>query len=167
MTYGIFDDDELELINASRIVLADGVRRLQERNTLFAGKRSERRACLEARGVLTDKLIADYGNLRHEVLVVCFFDAAGRLITVESSEQGRTTECEINPRVLVEQIIRHGANAVLFAHNHPSGNNTPSNQDLKMTQKMGEWLQVLDCTLIDHLVLNGESATSITGEWHD
>ena len=167
MTYGIFDDNELELINASKLILSDGVQRLKDRNTLFSNNRSDRRAMLAARSLLTDKLLADYGSLRYEVAIVVFFDIQGRLITTEEFKQGKAAECEISTRLLVEYVIKHGAAAILLAHNHPSGDNTPSSQDLRMTRHLKEWLAHIDCQVIDHLVLNGEGASSIIGEWND
>jgi DNA repair protein RadC len=149
----------------TKLILSDGVRRLQERETLFANKRVQKRDCLQARNVLTDSLVAEYGSLRHEIAVVIFFDAQGRMITTETFKQGKTAECEINTRLLAEHVIKHGAAAVLFAHNHPSGDNTPSKQDLHMTANMGQWLSMIDCELLDHLVLSGEGASCIMGNW--
>jgi DNA repair protein RadC len=168
MTYGIFNDAELELIEAAKMVLSDGVQRLKGRENLFplrGMKRDERSACRDGRRLLTEKLIADYGSLRYEVAVAVMIDAQGRLIEIEQFPQGKASEVEMNARLLAGMVLKHGAAAVLLAHNHPSGDNTPSQQDEKVTTMLQSWLAVMDCKLLDHLVLNGEDASSITGEW--
>lgn len=166
---GIFNESERELIEAARMILSDGVTRLKGRENLFptnrTKKRADRKEAREAREALTDKLVADYGSLRHEVAVAVLIDAQGRLITIEQFPQGKATQCEVSPRILAGWLVEHGASAVLLAHNHPSGDNTPSEQDVKMTAMLGGWLQVMDVALIDHLVLCGEGATSILGDW--
>ena len=166
---GIFNDHEAELIVAAKLVLADGVRRLMERENLFptnrAHKFADRKEAREAREALTDKLVADYGSLRHEVAVAVLIDAQGRLIAIEEFPQGKAAHVEVSPRIMAEFVLRHGASAALLAHNHPSGDNTPSEADIKQTEFMGAWLDAMDVSLIDHLVLCGDGASSIVGAW--
>lgn len=166
---GIFSNEEQELISAARMILADGVSRLMQRQALFPTSRNRSKAdraeCREARTVLTDKLVADYGSLRHEIAVAVLIDAQGRLIAIEQFPQGKATSVEVSPRILASFVLKHGASAVLLAHNHPSGDNTPSQQDVGMTERFAAWLKMMDVDLIDHLVLNGEDASSIVGHW--
>lgn len=164
----IFNEHEQELIDAARIVLRDGVERLKSRENLLPTNRHNRAGrneCRTARDAITSLLIADYGMLRHEVAVAVLIDAQGRLITIEQFPQGKATSVEIRRRVLAEWIIRHGASALLLAHNHPSGDNTPSRDDIKLTEQLVPWLAAMECTLVDHLVLNSDDASSILGGW--
>lgn len=164
----IFSDFERELINAARVILSDGVERLKARQNLLPTNqhnRNGRNECREARDTLTASLIADFGMLRHEVAVAVMIDAQGRLIAIEQFPQGRATSVEIRRRILAEWIIRHGASAVLLAHNHPSGDNTPSRADERLTSELVPWLAAMECQLIDHLVLNSDGASSIMGGW--
>lgn len=167
MEHSIFNQFELDLLDAAKMVLSDGLKRISDRPELFPTSkgRAVDRACREARDVLTQQLITDYGHLRHEVAVVCLFDAQGRLIGVENFGDGHATHCEIRPRLLAEKIIRTGAVAVLLAHVHPSGSCNPSKQDIEMTAHMHSWLAAMDCVLIDHLVLTVNDSCSITGDW--
>jgi len=166
---GIFNESERELIEAARMILADGTRRLKAREGLFPTNRTrskaDRKEAREAREALTDQLVADYGSLRHEVAVCVLIDAQGRLIDVRPFPQGKATHCEVSGRILAGMIIESGACAVLLAHNHPSGDNTPSPEDEKLTAMYASWLKVLECELIDHLVLCGDGASSIMGDW--
>jgi DNA repair protein RadC len=164
----LFNESEQELIDAARLVLRDGVSRLKSRQGLLPtnrSKRSGRQECREARDALTASLIADYGSLRHEVAVAVLIDAQGRLIEVKTFPQGEATSVRISARILAGWITYYGATAVLLAHNHPSGDNTPSPQDVQLTAQFDKWLAVMDCQLIEHLVLNGEDASAIMGDW--
>lgn len=169
MSAELFNECERELIEAARMVLSDGIRRLSERQGLFPTNRSKGRAAraevMTARNALVDYLVTTYGALRREVAVCCLIDAQGRLISVEQFPQGKATHCEVDMRILAGWIIKSGACAIVLAHNHPSGDNTPSRADERLTYALGPWLEQLDCQLIDHLVLSVEGSSSIIGEF--
>lgn len=167
MDNSIFSPLEQELLDAAKMVLREGVTRLMGRQSLLPAKqgRQVRNECREARDALSVHLCANYGHLRHEVAVCCLIDAQGRLIAIEEFPRGKATHCEVSGRILAEYIIRHGAACILLAHNHPSGDNTPSRADMELTKHLVEWVKPLECILIDHLVLNSSEASTITGEW--
>jgi len=166
---GIFSPFERELIESAQLILRDGVERLKGRQGLFSTTRDKSATAkvkaAEARGALVASLVADYGSLRHEVAVAVLIDAQGRLIAIEEFPQGKATRCEISFRILAGMILKHGASVVLLAHNHPSGDNTPSKEDVDFTVMADMWLKGMDVDLVDHLVLNIAEASSITGAW--
>ena len=163
----IFNDSERELIDAARMVLSDGIRRLSERPSLFptnrANTKADRQAAIDARNALCDHLIASYGPLRYEVAVACLIDAQGRLITIEEFPRGGTAHCPISFRILAGWICSHGADSVILAHNHPSGDSTPSRQDKDLTSKLASWVPTIDCRLVEHYVVTVEEAVGIIG----
>ena len=168
--HGIFTEQENELLEMSRYVLRDALVRLSKRQSLFSASRGDadadaEQACYEARRTLADTLVGLYGHLRHEVAVAALIDAQGRLISVEEFPRGKAAECEISPRVLASMIIESGAVAVLLAHNHPSGKCLPSTEDVELTSRFESWLWMMECDLIDHLVLTVADWCSIKGEW--
>jgi DNA repair protein RadC len=157
------------LIEAAKMILSDGVRRLTERQGLFRTNqtkgREARAEIISARNTLTDYLCATYGALRHEVAACCLVDAQGRLISVEDFPQGKATHCEVDPRILASMICKSGACAVILVHNHPSGDNTPSPADVRLTEALKNWLGFMGVELIDHLVISTAGASSIIGEF--
>ena len=163
----LFNTSEQELIDAARFILQDGLQRLKLRQSLFPCHRGRAidAACRDARDALALSLMADYGVLRHEVAVAALIDAQGRLIGVETFPVGHATHCEVRPRLLAEMVTRTGAVAVLLAHNHPSGECAPSKADIQLTAMLTDWLDLMDCRLIDHLVLTVNDYCSIKGEW--
>lgn len=169
MSMGIFNEMEQELIDAARLIMRDGVERLKGRDALFPTtrerSRTDRIRLNGVREALADSLQMEYGALRHEVALAVLIDAQGRLITIEQFPQGKAAHVEISARILAGWIVHHGAVAVLLAHNHPSGECAPSKQDIAVTDHLVSWLRVMDCELIDHLVLTGSESCSILGNW--
>lgn len=167
MSHSIFSDDEQELINAARLILGAGMNRLSDRVNLFptVRQRAVDAACREARDTLAQSLVAEYGALRHEVIALATIDAQGRLIDVSQIGEGKAAHCEVNYRKLARIIIESGAVAILLAHNHPSGECSPSRQDVALTEALELWLRPLECALIDHLILTVGDWASIKGAW--
>jgi len=168
----LFNESERELIEAAQLVLQDGVRRLKDRENLFPTNRSkwrnvrqEAREAREAKEALTLSLITDYGSSTYERAVAVLIDAQGRLIAIEEFPRGKASSVSLSPRLLAGFVIDHGASAVLLAHNHPSGNCSPSKEDIAVTDFIGAWLGKMECALIDHLVLTAGDSCSILGEW--
>lgn len=169
MEHSIFNQFEVDLLDAAKMLLNDGLVRIKGRQNLFPTNKDNSRkadtAGREARDTISQALIADYGHLRHEVAVVVLIDAQGRLIGIENFGDGHASHCEIRPRLLAEKIIRTGAVAVLLAHVHPSGECAPSKADIELTEMMGSWLAAMDTALIDHLVITVNDCCSILGNW--
>ena len=58
------------------------------------------------------------------------------------------------------------ASGMILVHNHPSGNTKPSQQDMELTKKFKEAGKILDCTLLDHIILTEDSYYSLADEGH-
>lgn len=67
--------------------------------------------------------------------------------------QGGITETTADPRLIAKYAVDSLASNVVLAHNHPSGNKTPSNKDRLLTDRVTKALQLLDVRVIDHIIL--------------
>lgn len=165
----LFNESEQELIDAARMILSDGVRRLTSRTPLLPNNRTqsrqERETLSQAREAITLHLIASYGALPYETACAVLMDPQGRLLAIEEFPRGKATSVELSPRMLATFVLKHEAACVLLAHNHPSGDASPSRQDVTFTKEVGNWLKVMEVDLIDHLVLTAGEAGSIMGKW--
>jgi DNA repair protein RadC len=163
----IFNESELELIFAAKLILSDGVQRIKGRTSLLPCSRSRdvTTECREARQIISDTLIASYGSLRHETAIVVLLDAQGQLIEMVELPRGKSTSVEVRYRLIAEAIIKHDAEAILLAHNHPSGECSPSKADVTLTHSLASWLKAMEVTLVDHLVITGDDYCSILGTW--
>ena len=70
----------------------------------------------------------------------------------------------VHPREVFRPAIRDAANCIIVVHNHPSGDPTPSDQDISVTERLESVAEVIGIPLIDHIIVAGEKALSIQ-EW--
>lgn len=117
--------------------------------------------------VLTDaRTVRDYLQLElaleeREVFVCLFLDAKHRLIKAERMFYGTLTETSVYPREVVKTALRHNASAVIFAHNHPSGNCRPSEADKDLTVCLESAMALVGVRVLDHfIVANGSRPLS-------
>ena len=96
---------------------------------------------------------------KEEVMIVCL-DSSGKIVRKRIISQGGLKEAYVNTRSIAEEAFRFSADKILVAHNHPSGQLTPSQNDLKFTQNLALALAYLDILLIDHIIVAGSEAYS-------
>ena len=70
----------------------------------------------------------------------------------------------VHPREVFRPAIRDAANCILVLHNHPSGDPTPSDQDISVTERLEQTAEVIGIPVIDHIIVAGDKAISIQ-EW--
>jgi len=87
-----------------------------------------------------------------KVWTLCL-DRKNKLIRAETVTSGTATGSLIHPREVFKPAIRYGSTAIILAHNHPSGDPTPSAADLKVTRKIAESAKCLDIDFLDHVIL--------------
>ncbi len=103
-----------------------------------------------------------------ERFAVVFLDVKNRLIGTKVITIGTATETLVHPREIFRETIRQGATRLIVAHNHPSGNLEPSQEDLDLTEQLLEGANYLDIPLLDHLILgegNHQSLRRTTDLW--
>jgi len=106
----------------------------------------------------------DYAKLQlatyeHEVFACIFLDSRNRVIAFEKLFRGTIDCASVYPREVVKACLSHNAAAVIFAHNHPSGATEPSQADIQITERLKNALQLIDITVLDHLIV-GEDVVS-------
>ena len=70
----------------------------------------------------------------------------------------------VHPREVFRPAIRDAANCILVVHNHPSGDPTPSDQDISVTERLEQTAEIVGIPVIDHIVVGADKAISIQ-EW--
>lgn len=92
-------------------------------------------------------------NYEREVFAVLLLDSQNSLIEYKELFFGTINSANIHPREVLKIALQHNAAAVMFAHNHPSGNSEPSNADKQITQKLKGLLEGIDIRVLDHIVV--------------
>jgi DNA repair protein RadC len=92
---------------------------------------------------------------------VLFVDKRNRLIAAETQQTGTVDHVPVYPREVLRRAILLGATAVILAHNHPSGDPTPSRADIQMTQAIIEAGSPLGIAVHDHIIVGKEGHASL------
>lgn len=93
------------------------------------------------------------GGLKKEEFHVLLLDAKNRKLKDVRISEGSLTSSLVHPREVFQPIIRESAAAAILVHNHPSGDPMPSQEDLKITQRLREVGQVMGVHILDHLII--------------
>jgi DNA repair protein RadC len=106
------------------------------------------------------ELCADIRDSKREHFVVFYLNTHNALIAREIISVGTLDASLVHPREVFEPALRHGAASVLVAHNHPSKDPTPSEEDIQVTQRLTEAAKIMGIDLIDHIIVTGSNFLS-------
>ena len=143
------------------------VRAREDRAIMRALRIVERRA--GERGALVN----DNATARHLFLLrlageprehfeVAFLDNKHRMIAVERLFSGTVDGSAVYPRVVVQRALALNAAAIIIAHNHPSGDTTPSAADKALTHRLRDALELVEVRLLDHVIVGTAEACSMS-----
>lgn len=107
------------------------------------------------------KRLRDYKN---ETFAALFLDNQHRVIAYEELFMGTINAASVHPRPIVQRVLQLNAAALILAHNHPSGVSDASQQDLEVTERIRDALDLIDVRLLDHLVIGDNEVYSIIAE---
>lgn len=102
---------------------------------------------------LIDYLSLDMALLPTERLRVLFLNSSNRLLHDETHTHGSVSETPVYPREIMRRALEVGATALILAHNHPSGDPTPSRGDVEATRRIAEAGRALDICIHDHVIV--------------
>ena len=91
--------------------------------------------------------------LNRESLRVILLDTKYHLLRIEEISLGSLNESVAHPREIFRPALIYSAYAMIVAHNHPSGDPSPSDTDYRLTRRLSEGAQVLQITLLDHVII--------------
>jgi DNA repair protein RadC len=95
---------------------------------------------------------------------ILFLDRKNVLIADEQQAEGTVDHVPVYPREVVKRALEHNASALILVHNHPSGDPTPSESDITMTQQIANAATALGITLHDHLIIGKSRELSFKSE---
>src|SRR3546814_17441404 len=91
------------------------------------------------------------GSLQDETLRILLLDGIGRLIADEQVQRGTVHQLVIYPRPIFRRAMEHNAASLILVHNHPSGDATPSEEDLIATRALVQISRSLDIEIVEHI----------------
>lgn len=115
---------------------------------------------LDTSEALIDYLVADMAHLQVERMRILFLNAKNLLLRDEMVTEGSVSEAPFYPREIMRRALELGATALILAHNHPSGDPSPSEGDIAATQRVVDAARSLDIRIHDHVILARSGWTS-------
>jgi DNA repair protein RadC len=100
-------------------------------------------------------------ELEHEEFHCLFLDGQYGLIKHECLFTGTVDGVNVYPREVIKKALQYNAAALIFAHNHPSGNCEPSQADLTITEKLKDCAYMFDIRVLEHIIIGGLDAYSL------
>jgi len=116
----------------------------------------EKGDALENAQATREYLMAKMRHYDHEVFAILFLDNKHQIISFKELFNGTIDGASVYPREVVKLVLQQNAAAVILAHNHPSGNASPSASDRQITQKLKEALALVDVRVLDHFIVGEE-----------
>jgi len=113
---------------------------------------------------LLDYCRAAMGRETVEQFRLLFLDNRNRLIADEVQQKGTVNHTPLYPREVVKRALELNASALIMVHNHPSGDPTPSIQDIEMTRAVRDALSQIDIRLHDHLIIAKSDHSSMRSD---
>lgn len=136
---------------------------------LEIGRRKQLESAIEKKSILSSKdaaelLIPLIADLPHEAFCVIYLNTANKILHYEQISVGGLAATVVDIRMIMKNALQWLASNLIIAHNHPSGNLRPSNQDKQITRKLNEAAGLLDIRLNDHIIIGGNRYFSFADE---
>lgn len=128
-------------------------------------RRDLARSELESQTVMSPETVFAWArprlsSLLHEEVWVLSVDSRSRFLAAHAIARGGAHACGLLPRDALAPPLLHGASGFILVHNHPSGDPTPSAEDIRLTQALGRAGESLGLPLLDHVVAGGAAFIS-------
>ena len=119
------------------------------------------RPILSSWDALQDYLRAAMAHSPVEEVRVLFLNAKNILIANEAMWRGSVDEASMHVREVMKRAMAHGATAIIIVHNHPSGDPTPSQADVRLTRELVEAGRHMKVTVHDHVIIGAQGQSSL------
>ncbi len=136
---------------------------------LELGRRRSQSDVVKQQKIVTSKDVydffsADLSDLRHEVFYVLLLNRSNQIIKPVKISEGGVAGTVVDNKMIFKEAIDNLASSIVLCHNHPSRNPQPSEQDLALTKKAIEAGKTLDVSVLDHVIIAGNTYFSFGDE---
>ena len=106
-------------------------------------------------------LMSELRNQKREIAKIVILNNKNEIIKMKNIAYGGTNFANVSIKDILVEPIKMKASRIILVHNHPSGDSTPSKQDMEFTKRVYECAMTFDIELLDHLVIGNMNYTSI------
>jgi DNA repair protein RadC len=156
---GIFDAsaDELTTITGIGERTAILIKLLKEGATLYLKTRLKGREVLSSPQDVLNFCSYALSGEKNEKFMVLYLTTRNEVLELEILEEGTINRTAVYPRKVIEGALKHNASALIFVHNHPSGDPTPSKTDRRLTEDLEKAALTVDIIVHDHIIIGKNS----------
>jgi len=159
---GLFEADPMQIskrcgVSENAAILVSSVTSLARR---FDKAKRGSKPVLDSSSKAGEYAVSLFIGRTYEALYVICLDSQSRLNHAKLVHEGTINEVTVYPRLVVETALRHKANSVILAHNHPGGTLHPSKADIEMTKRVIVALEAISISVMDHIIVAGDKYVS-------
>ena len=115
---------------------------------------------LDAYNLATRTLMSYFENHDREEFVIILLDVKNKMTAIHSVSVGSLSVSIVHPREVFKMAILGNASAILLCHNHPSGDSTPSPEDIDITKRLVAAGELLGIKILDHIIIGDDNYKS-------
>ncbi len=155
---GLFESDPKEIskrcnVSESTAILVSMIPSLSRK--YFKGKWGDK-PIINSSTKAGEYALSLFAGRTYEAFFVICLDSQNRVNSAALVHEGTINEAPVYPRIIVETALRHQANSVILAHNHPGGSLQPSKADIAVTKKISQALEAISIGVVDHIIVAGD-----------
>ncbi len=156
--------EELSEIKGIGPVKAVQVKAALELGRRLAALPAEERTIIRCPEDVCSLLMEDLRNMDREYFLALLLNTKNQVLAKETISIGTLNASMVHPRELFKVAIRRSAAAVILVHNHPSGDPTPSREDIALTKRLQEAGEIIGIDVLDHIVIGDNRFTSLKSQ---
>lgn len=146
-----------EILTESKAIQIKAALELGKRIRTFKGESYKISSPKDA----SDLLMEELRYLKQEILVVVYLNTKNIVLGKDVVSKGSLNSSIVHPREVFKDAIKRSAGSIIVAHNHPSGDPTPSKEDINITGRLKECGKLIGIELLDHIIIGDGNYISL------
>lgn len=144
---------ELQQVKGLGLAKAASIKAAFTLGVRFQARKLETLERFSSPGQVFDFFHHELRDLRKELFLVLLLDGKNRIVRRVQISEGSLNQSIVHPREVFAPAVRESAAAVIFIHNHPSGDPAPSREDQDITRRLKEAGNILGISVLDHIII--------------
>src|SRR4030066_1477745 len=157
----IAEFSELKGIGAAKIAQIKAAFELGKRLIANEKRNTSQQPCFKNSSQVYTYYMPKFYGLKKEKFLCTLLDTKNRVFKETTVSEGTLTSSPVHPREVFRYAIKEAAASVLFLHNHPSGDTTPSRDDITITERLVETGKIVGIEVLDHIIISDSGYLSL------
>lgn len=159
---GVFDAASIELASIEGVgknasILVNLIKAV---SVEYLKERALKKDVIRSSKDVLDYLKVTLSGEKLEKFLAVYLNAKNEILSIETLQEGTIDQTAVYPRKAMERALRHNAKSVIFVHNHPSGDATPSKSDRELTRNLKAAAKTMDIIVHDHIIIGRNTHVS-------